>query len=410
MDPNISSALAECGEACIFSLEKWDTVELDSWNGDRAAFEAAEGGNLLPVTLGTLTRSLPGSELSTEGMGAAVSLEIACQLTSTPPEAVAIGLAIYVGETRIELTLSAPPSKADVATSFASGSREVLASKDVAESWPTAGSTTLRLELSPGHDKVTAFVGTSADFLRIVGSAQISPASGDQVLRCGLIAHGGSSNVSMGAFHAFVLANDRLCVSEGPFSELARDANPGASPASLPTASGGSWTFSKDLSAGDHIDIQAMLAANGLVGGSADGPGNGLTFYSPDPPEAPSKLVTKLKALEERLKKGHLDNEVELEAMLDQVLVKAGVALDIGDQSKHQNGASQWTVSTTVSDERRAEILALIGTQDGVSGEVPQSISASPADTGDGLGGWTISPSLSAEKREQLLGLIGTQK
>jgi hypothetical protein len=385
---------------------KWDVAALDDWKGDRAAFEVVEGGTLLPVAVGAITRSLPGCEYFKEGMGGAVSLEVACQPTSAHPDAAAVGMAIYVNETRIELVLSAPPSKAEVAISVG-GDKEVLASKDVARPTPDAGSITLRLELSPDHAKVTAFVGTSADFLRIVGHAEIPPASGEQVLRCGLVAYGRSRSL-MGPFHAFVLANDRLCVGNGPLSELARDATPEVNSAARPVASGGSWTFSDDLSAGDRIDIQAMLAANGLASGPADGPGDGLTFHCPESPGESPRLVAKLKALEGRLKRGHLENEAELEAMLDQVLLKAGVALDFEDQPKHQNGASQWTVSTSVSGERRAEILALIGAQDGISGDVPQSISASSAEPGVGPGGWTISASLSAEKREQLLGLIGT--
>jgi hypothetical protein len=400
MDADPSTALAESGEACVFSVQVWDAAALEEWEGDRAAFEVADGGSLLPIVSGALTRHLPGRDFIEKGAGTAVSLEVVCPVPSACSEAAATGVALLAGVTRVELVLLASSERAELVV-FTGGVSKVVATKEGAGA-PPGAKTILRLELSPDHATVTAFVGTSAFCLRVVGSARIPPATDEQALRCGLVSRG--RGAQLGPFAAHVLASDRLCVGGGGFAELFSDAGPAAAPSALPTASsGGNWTFSDDLSAGDRLDIQAMLAVNGLQDWTAGGRG-GLTFYSPDPPEAQSRVAAKLQAFVQRVAQGCLENEDQLEELLDELLAKAGAALPPA-----QSGSSQWTVSAAVSDERRADIMALIGTLGSAPAEDPggKEGAATVAVPEAGANGWKISASLSAEKHAQLVGLIG---
>jgi len=181
----------------------------------------------------------------------------------------------------------------------------------------------------------------------------------------------------------------------------------------------GSWTFSDDLSKTDRLDIQAMLgltppsasSSSTDVGVNANGISSSpIMFYTPSGGCSDASVESSSGSV----------SSLSITSTVDatQGKKKAGAAA----------GDGAWTISSEVTPERRAAILALIGGSSVVGADPSAAVyAASPLEAtpatvvvpssavGDGVedagglagSGWKISANLSEEKRKQLLGLIG---
>ena len=347
---DIATSLAETGEAAVLKVSEWTGLESWQWTGVKGEPSVEEKGKQLILPgCGSFTIPLPpGDALAPPGAG--VALE--CTVTSAVDD-FSGGLVLSCDWQRVEITLLVSSSRAVLALREGSGALSVLAEREVTGALPK----TLRLEVA--GSSVTGMVGANENCLMVVGRCTLPSASPAMSMRCGILANGASEGfAAFSSFTVYLLAADRLVMGGGGGGFGVADLLAESSGA----ATGGKWTFSEDITSTERLDIQAMLQGGGFyVGAGGD--------------------------------------------------ATEGVGGDATEGVEAGGGSSQWTISTEISAGRRSEIEAFIAAQGaGRTLSEPAFVAPAPTEVPPATvsAGWRISASLSEEKRAQLMALIGS--